>query len=64
MIYTHAHSPETFLSKELAGWVRKERAESRDGEQTRDGHSGESELLRDCQGESKVCSEVDFILVQ
>lgn len=38
-----------------------EKGESRDGEQTRDGRSGESELLRDCQGESKVCFEVDFI---
>lgn len=27
MIKTRAHSPETFLSKEQAGWVRKERAE-------------------------------------
>lgn len=39
-----------------------EKGENRDGKQTRDGHSGKSELLRDCQGESKVCSEVDFLI--
>ena len=48
------------ISKSETGRM-SEKGESRDGKQTRDGHSGKSELLRDCQGESKVCSEVDFI---